>query len=135
MTNTYKRKLETIETLATMADIESLTVSHGGLLELAESLHKWARKVDAGNLAACNGIPRYDDKARQVLASWTAEDDAKRDATRDKARAAITRALSDAFGTLPAGRVNVSLQGDPRGAPVILTVESSFGQPREWRFS
>lgn len=135
MTNTYKRKLETIETLAAMADIEGLSVGHAGLLELAESLHKWARKVDAGNLAACNGIPRYDDKARQVLASWTAEDDAKRDATRDKARAAITRALSDAFGTLPAGRVTVSLQGDPRGAPVIITVESSFGQPREWRFS
>ena len=56
----------------------------------------------------CNGIPRYDSKARQVLNTWTEEDDLRRKRADGRAKAKAETILSRYGAT-------VKLGGDPRG--------------------
>lgn len=55
---------------------------------------KQAARIARHQLNACNGIERYDVKARQMLASWTEDDQAKADRETEESRKAIVDALS-----------------------------------------
>lgn len=136
MTQAYQHRQQTLETLAAMSDWHNIKpVSQRDFVSLATIISRHARRVDRDNLAACNGINRYDEKARMVLPSWTDSDEEKRQRARDKARLAIAAAFADTFKDMPYVDVfKVELQGDPRGAAIILAIREE-GQPlREWRF-
>jgi hypothetical protein len=72
----------------------------------------------------CNGIERYDAKARMVLASWNDKDQESADKRRAKAESDIAAAFARHFGQ----RVAVTFQNDPRGAPVRVWINR---QPSE----
>ncbi|TIX28863.1 hypothetical protein [Mesorhizobium sp.] len=68
----------------------------------------------------CNGIERYDAKARQVLASWTEADEARAEKT-------IAKIEADAAAILqPYGATDIKAQGDPRG--FVLTFRLASGR-------
>jgi len=66
----------------------------------------------------CNGIPRYDAKARQVLAHWTEEDEARAEKAIAKIEAAATKILTGY------GADNVKAHGDPRGYVLTFRLAS-----------
>lgn len=75
----------------------------------AESLVRLGETAARVALQRCNGIERYDEKARRVLASWTEQDEARADET-------IARVEKQAQAILaPYGVTAVSAHGDPRG--------------------
>ena len=92
--------------MATATNIE-LNLYRSGLLRAGVNayhlqtacnrLARHAARIGRHQLNACNGIPRWDAKARQVPASWT-EQDAEQDAEKAKretnaSRAAVRDAL------------------------------------------
>ena len=88
--------------MATTTNIE-LNLYRSGLLRAGVNAHhlrtacksisRHVARISRHQLNACNGIPRWDAKAQQVLASWTEQDaeNAKRET--DASRAAIRDAL------------------------------------------
>jgi hypothetical protein len=69
----------------------------------------------------CNGIERYDHKARMRLASWTDADQANADKRRAKQEIRAMEALKSIFGPeLMRDAIRVHFQGDPRGAMIVL---------------
>ena len=88
--------------MATATDIE-LNLYRSGLLRArvnayhlqtaCKSIARHVARIRRHQLNACNGIPRWDAKAKQVRASWTEQDaeNAKRET--DASRAAIRDAL------------------------------------------
>lgn len=82
--------------------------------------------VRLGNRAAkiaekrCNGVERYDDKARRMLATWTEADDEKA----EKACECIRREASEILA--PYGATVESVSGDPRG--FFLTFRLASGR-------
>lgn len=80
------------------------------LLRAAGTLQRWAEK-------ACNGIERYDAKARMRLASWTDADEAAKDKAQARADAKALAALRMIFADKLDG-LTVEFQRDPRGAMV-----------------
>lgn len=121
----YKQAIETLGHIYMHLDKSPRNVL--AFSELAETLHRSARRIDRDNLIMCNGIPRYCPNTRQIINTWTEEDDARRDKYREKARRLITGAMYEAG--LDPKEITVSLQGDPRGAAIILAHNG-----REWRF-
>lgn len=83
-----------------------------------------AELIRLGNRAAriavnvCNGIPRYDPAAGQVLASWTESDDAKAEKARGRIKARAAEILADYGATVE------SVAGDPRGYCLKLRLAS-----------
>ena len=88
--------------MATATNIE-LSLYRSGLLragvnayhlEIAcKSIARHAARISRHQVNACNGIPRWDVKAQQVLASWTELDAEKAERETDASRAAIHDAL------------------------------------------
>ena len=88
--------------MATATDIE-LILYRSGLLRAGvnayhlqtacKSIARHAARISRHQLNACNGIPRWDAKAQQVLASWTEQDAEKAERETDASRAAIRDAL------------------------------------------
>ena len=58
-----------------------------------KSIARHAARISRHQVNACNGIPRWDVKAQQVLASWTEQDAEKAERETDASRAAIRDAL------------------------------------------
>ena len=58
-----------------------------------KSIARHVARISRHQLSACNGIPRWDAKAQQVLASWTELDAEKAERETDASRAAIRDAL------------------------------------------
>ena len=58
-----------------------------------KSIARHVARISRHQLNACNGIQRWDVKARQVLASWTEQDAEKAERETDASRAAIRDAL------------------------------------------
>ena len=58
-----------------------------------KSIARHVARISRHQLNACNGIPRWDAKAQQVLASWTEHDAEKAERETDASRAAIRDAL------------------------------------------
>ena len=88
--------------MATATNIE-LNLYRSGLLRAGvnayhlqtacKSIVRHVARVGRHQLNACNGIPRWDAKAQQVLASWTEQDAEKAERETDASRAAIRDAL------------------------------------------
>lgn len=87
------------------------------LLTACRDLSSAARSLDAWAVKQCNGIPRYDPKARQVLATWTDADESAKEKAQAKAEAKAMAALRVIFGPDLAG-LEIEFQRDPRGAMV-----------------
>jgi hypothetical protein len=92
----------------------------------ANGLQRWAEK-------ACNGIPRYDAKARQVLNSWTDADETAKDKAQARYEAKAREALAVIFGDKLAG-LHIEFQRDPRGAMVKVYRKdrAESGNPDLW---
>ena len=58
-----------------------------------KSIARHVARTSRHQLNACNGIPRWDAKAQQVLASWTEQDAENAERETDASRAAIRDAL------------------------------------------
>ena len=58
-----------------------------------KSIARHVARISRHQLNACNGVQRWDVKARQVLASWTEQDAEKAERETDASRAAIRDAL------------------------------------------
>ena len=88
--------------MATATNIE-LSLYRSGLLRAGvnayrlqtacKSITRHAARISRHQVNACNGIPRWDAKAQQVLASWTEHDAEKAERETDASRAAIRGAL------------------------------------------
>ena len=88
--------------MATATNIE-LNLYRSGLLRAGvnayhlqtacKSIARHVARISRHQLNACNGIPRWDAKAQQVLASWTEQDAEKAGRETDASRAAIRDAL------------------------------------------
>ena len=88
--------------MATATNIE-LNLYRSGLLRAGvnayhlqtacKSVARHVARIGRHQLNACNGIPRWDAKAQQVLASWTEQDAEKAERETDASRAAIRDAL------------------------------------------
>ena len=88
--------------MATATNIE-LSLYRSGLLRAGvnayhletacKSIARHVARISRHQLNACNGIPRWDAKAQQVLASWTEQDAEKAERETDDSRAAIRDAL------------------------------------------
>ena len=59
----------------------------------AARISRHAARISRHQVNACNGIPRWDVKAQQMLASWTEQDAEKAERETDDSRAAIRDAL------------------------------------------
>lgn len=82
------------------------------LRRAAASLQRWAEK-------ACNGIERWDAKAKMRLATWTDADEAAKEKAQDRAEKLALTALHLIFAEKLNG-LNVEFQRDPRGAMIKL---------------
>ena len=88
--------------MATATNIE-LSLYRSGLLRAGvnayhlqtacKSIARHVARINRHQLNACNGIPRWDVKAQQVLASWTEQDAEKAERETDASRAASRDAL------------------------------------------
>ena len=88
--------------MATATNIE-LNLYRSGLLRAGvnayhletacKSIARHVARIGRRQLNACNGIPRWDAKAQQVLASWTEQDKEQAERETDASRAAIRDAL------------------------------------------
>ena len=58
-----------------------------------KSIARHVARISRHQVNACNGVPRWDVKAQQVLASWTEQDAEKAERETDASRAAIRDAL------------------------------------------
>lgn len=77
------------------------------------------RILDRNAINRCNGIERYDHKAKMRLASWTDEDEARAEKSDARAEARVRAALGAFFGD-KAKEFKVYFQGDPRGALIVV---------------
>jgi len=91
----------------------------------AESLVRLGKRAAKIAEQRCNGIPRYDAAARQVLATWTEADEERA----DKAAARIANGAAAILA--PYGAGSVTVDGDPRGYVLKFRLASgrsnSFG--------
>lgn len=84
----------------------------------AEALCRLGKRAAKVALDRCNGIQRYDAKARQYLATWTDADDVRADAIAADIRAKAVAILE------PYGAKSVSTTGDPRGFVLTFRLKS-----------
>lgn len=91
----------------------------------AESLIRLGKRAAKIAVDRCNGIQRYDATVRQMLATWTDDDDARADKAAAKIEAEAIAILSDY------GATAISAHGDPRGFCLTFRLASgrsnSFG--------
>ena len=88
--------------MATATNIE-LNLYRSGLLRAGvnayhlqtacKSIARHAARISRHQVNACNGIPRWDVKAQQMLASWTEQDAEKAERETCASRAAIRDAI------------------------------------------
>lgn len=87
------------------------------VLSAAKAILSASRRLSRIAEQECNGIERWDPKARMVLASWTDADQASADKRSAKAEADAIDAFRSIYGD-PVTHYAVIFQGDPRGAPI-----------------
>lgn len=85
------------------------------LTEACKAISRHAARLARHQLNACNGIERWDAKARRVLASWTEADQAKAERETEESREVIRYALR---GFLTPGCV-WDWKTDPRAGCVL----------------
>ena len=94
----------------------------------AAALCSLGRKAQRLGEKRCNGVQRYDAKARLVLASWTEADEQAAERVAEKIKAEALAILE------PYGATLVTVTGDPRGYCVKFKLASgrSNGMSGEW---
>lgn len=75
----------------------------------AESLVRLGKRAARIAINRCNGIERYDAKARQMLATWTEDDESRADKACDKIAKEAAKILESY------GATDIRVGGDPRG--------------------
>jgi hypothetical protein len=116
-------KIEHAATLAARLSYEAATHAAQGMVPPHVAARDALAMIRIGQGAArravqlCNGFPRYDAKARQMLNTWTEADDARREKADAKA---LERAstIAERYGA------TVKLGGDPRGYVMRLYLAS-----------
>ena len=84
-----------------------------------KSIARHAARISRHQVNACNGIPRWDVKAQQVLASWTEQDAEKAKRETDASRAAIRAAIRDALKQFLTPGCVWDWKTDPRAGCVV----------------
>lgn len=102
--------------------------SYSDKADAALALVKSSRALKRMAVARCNGIPRYDAKARMVLASWTDDDETRAERADKRAETRIRDAMVTIYGSDWADRIDLECQGDPRGAMVKLWASGFRGK-------
>lgn len=111
-----------------LAEATSYTEKADAVAEIIRA----ARVMDRNAVNRCNGVERYDAKARMVLASWTDADEAKAEKADERAEARVKAALAVIYGATWAERIDLETCGDPRG-PMVKLYAAGFkdqGSPR-----
>lgn len=106
--------------------------SYGQIADSVETIIRAARTMDRNAVNRCNGIERYDAKAKMRLGSWTEADEAKAEKSDERAEAKVTAALAVIYGATWAERIELQTYGDPRGPMVELWAKGfkDQGSPR-----
>lgn len=129
---THKAQYESMRTLYRLAD--DLDVGTGGFDKTAFTARE-LRLASATLLRIseqeCNGIERWDAKAKMRLASWTEEDQTRSEARRAKQEKRVMDALESFFDAETFKRLRVEFQGDPRGAMIIISTDT-HGRAAVW---
>lgn len=94
----------------------------------AESLVRLGKRAARIAEQRCNGIERYDAKARQRLATWTEDDEARADKATARIEAQATEILAKY------GAVDIKAHGDPRGYVLKFRLASGRGNSMETGF-
>lgn len=96
-----------------------------GVARNAEALIRLGKRASKIVIQQCNGIERYDAKARRMLPSWTEADEARAEKAQAKIKAEALAILA------PYGVTVVDVGGDPRGFCLKFELQSgrsnSFG--------
>jgi len=120
-----KQTLEALRRVYRMHEYEpgfQLAEGHdfGDLENALAEIIRAARIMDRNAVNRCNGIERWDAKARMRLAEWTDADEAKAERSDEKAEARVKAALAVIYGATWADRIDLETCGDPRGPMVKL---------------
>ena len=89
------------------------------------------RILDRNAINRCNGIERYDHRAKMRLAQWTGADEARAEKSDAKAEARVRAALDTFFGD-KAKEFKVYFQGDPRGALIVVDLAGTDSRVAGW---
>lgn len=106
--------------------------SYSDKADAVAEIIKAARIMDRNAVNRCNGIERYDAKAKMRLAEWTDADEAKAERADERAEARVKAALATIYGATWAERIDLETCGDPRGPMVKLWAKGfkDKGSPR-----
>lgn len=98
-------------------------------LDDADKIIRAGNTIVRWSVLQCNGIERWDEKARQRLSTWTEEDQARCDKAIEKAGKAIAAVLADYRLSKDACHARGwSINRDPRGSAVRI----SFRDHESW---
>lgn len=89
-------------------------------LRPAADLRRSAMRLQSLNELACNGVMRWDEKARRMLPAWDENDESRNERATEKAREKARAAMVGIFGANWAGFYELEFQRDPRGAPIKI---------------
>lgn len=98
-------------------------------LRPAVDLRRAAMRLQSLNELACNGVMRWDEKARRVLPQWNERDESRNEAATERARGKARAAVDAIFGERWDEYFELEFQRDPRGAAIKL---HSAGKTRGW---
>ena len=113
-------------------ELHRMAVNNGiALLDLrpAADLRKAAMRLQSLNEQACNGVQRWNEKHKRVLAEWNDSDQTRNDSATDRARGKAIAAMAEIFGDTWSEKFDLEFQRDPRGAAIKIhrKGESGFG--------
>lgn len=89
------------------------------------------RILDRNAVNRCNGIERWDDKAKMRLAQWTDADEARAEKSDARAEARVRAALNTFFGD-KAKEFEIRFQRDPRGALIVVELAGTESRVAGW---
>lgn len=92
-------------------------------LQPAADLRKAAMRLQTLNEQPCNGIPRWNEKAKMVLSEWNESDEKRNDAATERARDKARKAVAELFGENWAQYLELEFQRDPRGAAIKINLK------------
>jgi hypothetical protein len=130
MTTVKEETLAQVKTIYRLHDVEpGFQITEGATMwqvsDAVEATIRASRTLERNAVKRCNGIERYDAKARMVLASWTDADEASAERSDDRAEAKVKAALAVIYGATWGERIDLETSGDPRGAMVKLWTKGS----------
>lgn len=98
---------------------------------IAREIRLAHRILDRNAINRCNGIERWDSKAKMRLAEWTDDDEARAEKSDARAEARVRAALDTFFGD-KAKQFEICFQGDPRGALIVVSLAGTDSRVAGW---